>query len=433
MQKEYIDLPLKDKQLQASGKFYLAVFSIKPKSGKKILDVASEVAAESSTGTNMRVGTATKFSDSLDALVYHVSEKQGLVWIAYPWRIFDRGGNIQNIMTYVAGNIFGMSEVTGLRLLDVWFPASFLKNYDGPSYTLDNLRSYLKVYSRPILGTIIKPKIGLKPKEYAKACYDFWSGGGDFVKNDEPQADQEFCPFQATVKEVRKAMDKAEKETGQKKIHSFNISAADFDTMIKRAEFVKKNMKPGSFGFLVDGITAGWTAVQTIRRHYPNVFLHFHRAGHGALTRPEDHLGYTVLVLSKHARLAGASGLHTGTAGVGKMKGEVGEDIVSAQMILRQKAYGHFFEQDWGQMKKVCPIISGGLNPLKLVPFIKAFGGVDFITTMGGGVHSHPGGTKSGARALVQACEAYKKGKTVEQYAVNHPELAVAIKFFRKK
>lgn len=73
-------------------------------------------------------------------------------------------------------------------------------------------------------------------------------------------------------------------------------------------------MEPGSYAFLIDGTTAGWMAVQTLRRKYPNVFIHFHRAGHGAFTRPENPIGYSVLVLSKFARLAGTSGIHTGTA-----------------------------------------------------------------------------------------------------------------------
>lgn len=97
-------------------------------------------------------------------------------------------------MTYIAGNALGMKEIKALKLLDIWFPPSMLEQYDGPSYTLDDMRNYLNVHDRPILGTIIKPKMGLTSSEYAEVCYDFWVGGGDFVKNDEPQADQDFCP-----------------------------------------------------------------------------------------------------------------------------------------------------------------------------------------------------------------------------------------------
>jgi ribulose-bisphosphate carboxylase large chain len=192
-------------------------------------------------------------------------------------------------------------------------------------------------------------------------------------------------------------------------------------------------MKPGSYAFLIDGITAGWMALQTARRLYPDVFLHFHRAGHGAMTRPENPIGYNVPVLSKFGRLVGVSGIHTGTAGIGKMAGSVEEDITAAHLILEQKYKGHFFEQDWGEMKKTSPIASGGLNPTLLRAYGDAIGSTDFITTMGGGVHSHPGGTRKGAMALIQACEAWIKGVTIEEYSKDHEELAQAIVFYGKK
>ena len=346
-QKAYLNLDLKDPK---NGEYLLTVYHLVPNK-LNMLQAAAEVAAESSTGTNFKVNTETAFSREMNALVYKVDTKKNLVWIAYPWRIFDRNGNVQNILTYVVGNVLGMKEVKALKLLDVWFPSAMLEQYDGPSYTLDDMRKYLNVYGRPILGTIIKPKIGLTSAEYAEVCYDFWVGGGDFVKNDEPQADQDFCPYDKMVKHVKEAMDKAVKKTGKKKIHSFNVSAADFDTMIKRCEMIRKTFEKGSYAFLIDGITAGWMSVQTLRRKYPDVFIHFHRASHGAYTRRENPFGFSVLVLSKFARLAGASGIHTGTAGVGKMSGSPGEDIIAAHNILHLKERGYFFDQLWGKVQ----------------------------------------------------------------------------------
>ena len=446
-----------------NGEYMLCAFHLKPGGSLNILQAACETAAESSTGTNFLVLTETPFAREMNALVYKLDLDKNLVWIAYPWRLFDRGGNVQNILTYIIGNVLGMKEVSELKLIDVWFPPSMLEQYDGPSYTLDDMRKYLNVYNRPILGTIIKPKMGLTSAEYAEAAYDFWVGGGDFVKNDEPQANQDFCPYDKMVKHVKEAMDKAVKETGQKKVHSFNVSASDFQTMVERCEMIKNaGFEKGSYAFLIDGITAGWMAVQTLRRMYPDVFLHFHRAGHGAFTRPENPIGMSVLVLSKFARLAGASGIHTGTAGVGKMAGTPTEDITAATGILKLASQGHIFHQSWSTvpetdkdvitlvkqdeahhvileedswrgMKKCCPIISGGLNPTLLKPFIDIMGGVDFITTMGAGCHAHPKGTQAGARALVQACEAYQKGISIEEYSKEKVELAEAIEFFTKK
>ena len=334
-----------------NGEYLLAVFHLIPGGELNIMQAAAEIAAESSTGTNFTVKTETPFSRVMNALVYKVDMEKNLIWIAYPWRLFDRNGNVQNIMTYLVGNVLGMKEIKALKLLDIWFPPSMLEQYDGPSYTLDDMRTYLDVHDRPILGTIIKPKMGLTSSEYAEVCYDFWVGGGDFVKNDEPQADQDFCPYHKMVKYVKMAMDKAVKETGRKKVHSFNVSSADFDTMIERCEMIREaGFEPGSYAFLIDGITAGWMAVQTLRRRYPDVFLHFHRAGHGGFTRPENPIGFSVLVLSKLARLAGASGIHTGTAGVGKMAGSPEEDVTAARNILKVEGKGHFFTQNWGRI-----------------------------------------------------------------------------------
>ncbi len=431
MQEPYLGLEMSESELK-SGKYLLAAFKLVPAEGHTLKDMATEVAAESSTGSNMRVKTATDFSDELNAKVYKLDEENNIAFLAYPLDIFDRGGNVQNIMTYIAGNVYGMSTLKALRLEDVWFPPELLKMHDGPSYTIQQLKSYLDIGDRPVLGTIVKPKIGLKPKEFADVCYDFWMGGGDFVKFDEPQADQVFCPFNEVVDEIAQAMEKVRQETGKKKVMSINISAADFDTMIERAEYVKSKMEPGSFAFLIDGITAGWMAIQTARRHFPDVFIHFHRAGHGAFTRPENVFGFSVPVLSKFGRLSGSSGIHTGTAGIGKMKGNKKEDVTAVHAVLDKVSEGFYFTQDWENMKPCAAIASGGLNPTKLAAVIDAFGNTDFITTMGAGCHSHPDGTRSGATALVQACEAWQKGMSIEEYAKDHEELAKAIERFSK-
>lgn len=458
-QKAYVNLNLG--QIKG-GEYCLTVFHLIPGKVLNSLQAAAEIAAESSTGTNFKVKTETAFSKKLNAIVYDLDLKRNLVRIAYPWRIFDRGGNVQNILTFLVGNVLGMKEVSALKLLDIWFPPAMLEHYDGPSYTLDDMRQYLNVYDRPILGTIIKPKIGLTASEYAEVCYDFWVGGGDFVKNDEPQADQDFCQYDIMVKYVKEAMDKAVKKTGKKKVHSFNVSAPDFDEMIRRCELIRNaGFESGSYAFLIDGITAGWMAVQTLRRRYPEVFIHFHRAAHGAFTRNENPFGFSVLVLSKFARLAGASGIHTGTAGVGKMQGSPKEDVTAANNILHLLSKGHFFEQSWTRvaekdedllkaikedsmhhlvlekenwrgMKKCCPIVSGGLNPTLLKRFIDVMGNNDFITTMGAGCHAHPKGTQAGAKALVQACEAYQRKIDIKEYSKTHKELAEAIEFFTK-
>ena len=145
-----------------------------------------------------------------------------------------------------------------------------------------------------------------------------------------------------TLAEVKLKIRTILNETGSE--DSFSLISVD---TVKLDDYIKSVMKPGSYAFLVDGITSGWTAVQTIRRHYPDVFLHFHRAGHGAFTREEAPFGFTVPALTKFARLAGASGIHTGTAGVGKMAGSSKEDVMAINHALKLFSKGDFFSQIW--------------------------------------------------------------------------------------
>lgn len=459
-QAAYINMDLKDPK---NWDYMLTCFHLIPWWKLNILQAACEVAAESSTGTNFLVQTETTYSKLLNALVYKLDLEKNLVWIAYPRRLFDRWWNVQNILTYVAWNVFWMKEINALKILDLRFPPAMIEQYDWPSYTLDDMREYLNVYNRPILGTIIKPKMWLTSAEYAEVAYDFWTWGWDFVKNDEPQADQDFCPYEKMVAHIKEAMAKAVKETWHKKVHSFNVSASDYETMLSRCEMIVNSwMEKWSYAFLIDGTTAWWMAVQTLRRKYPDVFIHFHRAWHGAFTRPENPIWYTVLVLSKFARLAGASWIHTGTAWVGKMAWSPEEDVTAAHNIFWLQEPWHIFEQsrwtipekdeDWINnvkedhhqhvtldddsrrwLKKCCPIISWWLNPTLLKPFIDIMWNVDFITTMWAGCHAHPWWTKKWATALVQSCEAYKQWIDIHEYAKDHIELEEAIWFFEKK
>jgi ribulose-bisphosphate carboxylase large chain len=141
MQEKYIKL---DNPEVHNGQYLLAVFKVSTYAGISILDAATEIAAESSNGSNIPdITTVTMFSDAMGAQVYKVDEEKGLVWMAYPWRMFDRGGNVQNIITFLNGNILGIGSLSGCKLLDIWFPTEMLTQYNGPTYTLDDMRVYL--------------------------------------------------------------------------------------------------------------------------------------------------------------------------------------------------------------------------------------------------------------------------------------------------
>ncbi|CAE7479973.1 rbcL, partial [Symbiodinium sp. CCMP2456] len=126
----------------------LVAYIMKPKAGYDYLATAAHFAAESSTGTNVNYG----------------------------------------------------------KIYDFYLPPAFLRLYDGPAVNVEDMWRILgKGTSNGglVVGTIIKPKLGLQPKPFGEACYAFWQGG-DFIKNDEPQGNQVFCQMNECIPEVVK-------------------------------------------------------------------------------------------------------------------------------------------------------------------------------------------------------------------------------------
>ncbi len=167
----------------------------------------------------------------------------------------------------------------------------------------------------------------------------------------------------------------------------------------------------------------------TARRNFPNQYLHYHRAGHGAVTSPQSMRGYTAFVLSKMARLQGASGIHTGTMGFGKMEGEAADKLM-AYMISDDSADGPYFHQEWHGMNPTTPIISGGMNALRMPGFFENLGHSNLILTAGGGSFGHIDGAAAGAISLRQAEQCWKEGADPLEFAKDHKEFARAFESF---
>jgi ribulose-bisphosphate carboxylase large chain len=440
--KRYCNFALKEDELIAAGKHVLCAYVFKPKAGYEPVSTAAHFAAESSTGTNVEVCTTDDFTRGVDALVYQVTEQSDgeyLMKIAYPNELFDRNvidgrAMIASFLTLTIGNNQGMSDVDYAKMYDFYVPREMLMLFDGPAM---NIADMWRVLGRPqvnggmVVGTIIKPKLGLRPKPFADACHQFWLGG-DFIKNDEPQGNQVFAPLKDTMILVADSMKRAQDETGEAKLFSANITADDPFEMIRRGELILEifGSNASHVAFLVDGYVAGPTAITTCRRYFPGQFLHYHRAGHGAVTSKQSKRGYTVLTHMKMARLQGASGIHTGTMGYGKMEGDKNEKMV-AYMLERDVAEGTHFRQDWHGLKATTPIISGGMNALRLPGFFDNLGHSNVIQTSGGGAFGHKDGGTVGAKSLRLAHEAWQRGVNLVDYALEHPELKGAFESFQ--
>jgi len=434
----YANLALSEEDLMAGGRHVLVAYIMKPKAGYGYLETAAHFAAESSTGTNVEVSTTDDFTRGVDALVYEIDERKELMKIAYPVELFDRNiidgrAMLASFLTLCIGNNQGMGDVEYGKMHDFWFPPDYLRLYDGPATDLTDL---WRVLGRPmtdggfIVGTIIKPKLGLRPDPFARAAYEFWLGG-DFIKNDEPQGNQPFAPYRETMRLVADAMRRAQDDTGQPKLFSANITADDYHEMIARGEFVLETFAENAdhVAFLVDGYVAGPTAITTARRAFPRQYLHYHRAGHGAVTSPQSRRGYTAFVLAKMARCQGASGIHVGTMSYGKMEGET-DDRNIAYMIERDSADGPYYHQEWRGMRPTTPIISGGMNALRLPGFFENLGHSNLILTAGGGSYGHIDGPAAGATSLRQAEQCWRAGANPVEFARDHREFARAFESF---
>lgn len=388
-------------------------------------EAAQNVALESSIGTWTTISTMNPtVAKKLRPSVFHINNKTKIVKIAYPAGLFEKG-NMPSILSSIAGNIFGMRVVKNLRLEDINFPESMVKSFPGPRHGIEGIRKFTKVKKRPLIGTIVKPKVGLSEKQHAEVAYQAWLGGLDVVKDDENLVSMDFNNFEKRAKLTLAAKRKAEKITGEKKIYMANVTAETFE-MLRRADVVKKL---GGEYIMVDIMTVGFGALQTLRNKCDR-FLHAHRAMHAAVTRNKKH-GISMLVIAKISRLIGMDQLHVGTAHVGKMVGGVKEivDIEEniEQSLIREDDAGHVLEQKWFGMKPVLAVASGGLHPGGIPKVIERMG-TNIVIQLGGGVHGHPDGTYKGAVAARQALDAAMKGIPLKEYAKTHEELAKAIK-----
>ncbi len=414
---KYVNLNYKPTQNDLICSFY-----IEPVKGLSVKSASEKIASESSIGTWTKISTMKPSIRKIGAKVFSI--KGNWTKIAYPSQLFEQG-NMPQILSSIAGNIFGMKAIKNLRLEDIQWPYKIIKSFKGPRYGIPGIRKILKVHERPLIGSIIKPKVGLSSQEQAKNAYILWKNGMDMIKEDENLGNLNFNQFKRRVKLTLKMRKKVEKETGEKKGYVANITA-ETKEMIKRAKFVEEN---GGRFCMIDIITSGWSSLQTLRDENLELIIHGHRSGHAAITRNPKH-GVSMLVIADVSRLLGIDQLHIGTI-IGKMSGSkrevqhIGEEI--EKKIIKEDEANHTLAENWHHIKPTFAICSGGLYPTQIPKLMKYLGN-DIICQFGGGLFGHPRGPKEGAKAIKQALDASLQNITLKKYAQSHPELKTAIK-----
>jgi len=422
------------------GDLLLASFKVTPPKGESLEEAANHVTLESSTGTWTDVQTETSYTLGLAGTVYHmepeVEGRAGHVKVAYPIALFEPG-SISQLLSCIGGNIMAMKAVDRIKLMDFSMPRSYLRTFPGPRFGVAGIRRVSNVRGHTLVGTIVKPKTGLFPDEYAEALYNTFRYCC-VVKDDENLSDQSFNPFHLRAllcyRKIRQIeRENAKKGIHEKKIYLPNVTTTDTVESLARAYYVHDL---GARSAMVDIITTGFSTVQALRNFGPPIIWHGHRAMHASFARVPDH-GIDMMAIAKCSRMAGIDELHIGTV-VGKMEGEAHE-ILNYVDALRQdryvpgnygdgkdEPYQWFLPQDWYGMKPVMPVNSGGLYPKHLIRLKELFG-TDTVTTMGGGIHSY--GTVDGAWVARLAAEAAAKGYDLPAVREDYHNICKKIKF----
>ncbi len=400
----------------------VVLFYFEPAKGVSVKEAVGRIASESSTGTWTTLFELPPRMKKLMATSFEM--KGNFVKVAYPLDLWEPG-NAPQLLSGIAGNIFGMKALDNLRLVDVFFPKVYLKNFKGPYHGIEGLRKIMKVRDRPITGAVPKPKIGFSAVEHARIGFETWMGGFDLVKDDENLSSTSFNNFYKRVELMTKLREKAEKETGQQKDALINITS-ETDEMKKRAKFLHDH---GWRYAMIDVVVAGTSAVQTLRDVLGDygMAIHAHRAMHASFDRNPKH-GMSMPFLAKLMRMIGVDQIHAGTA-VGKLVGGL-DEVQSNANILREIKVKPFknilLEQDWGKIKPAFPVASGGLHPGLIPDELKIFG-KECVLLVSGGIHGHPRGTRAGAMAAMQAIEATMEGTSLEEAARGNRELKQAL------
>jgi ribulose-bisphosphate carboxylase large chain len=340
--------------------------------------------------------------------------RRALLRIEFP---FDNiGVNLPTVMATVAGNLFELREFSGLRLLDIEFPAPFATCL-RPQFGIAGTRRLAGVEGRPLIGTIVKPSVGLSPAQTAALVGQLADADIDFIKDDELMANPPHSPLEQRVEAVMSVINAAADRSGKKVMYAFNVSDEP-DEMRRHHDLV---LKHGGTCVMVSLHHVGVSGLLHLRRH-SQLPIHGHRNGWGIYSRSPA-IGIDYVAMQKLWRLAGVDHLH-----VNGLKNKFCESDDSVVRSI-QSCLTPLFSGD-GVDDRAMPVVSSGQWGGQAPDTYSRTGTIDVIYLAGGGVMAHPGGPPAGTRALRQAWEAAVTGVPLETYAETHAELRQSIERF---
>lgn len=331
------------------------------------------------------------------------------------WSIENFGYNLPVMISTLQGNLYELSQFTGLKLMDLEVPPSFADHYAGPRFGISGCRALTSVYDRPLIGTIIKPSVGLSPEQTARLVNTLAEAGIDFIKDDELLSSSANSLFDDRVDAIMNVINKHAVKTGKKIMYAFNISD-EIDPMLRHYE---KIVTSGGTCAMISLNSVGLSAVKKIC-DLGQLAIHGHRNGWGMLNR-HPLLGIEFPAYQKIWRLAGVDQIHVN--GIQNKFWESDDSVVrSIESCLTPMLGGY----------SILPVVSSGQWGGQAPETYKRTGTTDLLYMAGGGIMSHPGGPAAGVIALQQAWKAAVDGLTKEEAARNYPEFAASVKKFGK-
>jgi ribulose-bisphosphate carboxylase large chain len=336
--------------------------------------------------------------------------------IVVSWSVENMGPNLPVLVSTLQGNLYELAQFSGLKLMDLEVPPSFAQKFRGPKFGVAGCRTLTKVEGRPLIGTIIKPSIGLTPKQTAELVKTLVGAGIDFIKDDELMANPSHSPFDERVDAVMRVIREHADRTGKTVMYAFNISD-EIDAMQRHYD---KLVSAGGTCAMVSLNSVGLAGAKKIC-DLGVLAIHGHRNGWGALNR-HPLLGMEFAAYQKLWRLAGVDQIHVN--GIANKFWESDDSVVrSIEFCLKPLLGG----------MSVLPVVSSGQWGGQAPETFRRTRTVDLLYMAGGGIMAHPDGSAAGVRSLQKWWEAAVEGLTMEQAAAKYPELGKSLAKFGRK
>lgn len=400
----------------------------------EIEKAAAILAGEQSSGTFVAVpGETEALKNRFAARIEHI-ETLDEVWepslpsestkekpfkqakVTVSWSIENFGLNIPALLSTIQGNLYELRQFTGLKLDDFELPAMFADHFTGPSFGLQGTKNLVGIESgRPMIGTIIKPSVGLTPEYTAGLVQTLSEAGIDFIKDDELMTSTANSPFALRVEKIMQVINEFAQKTGKKIMYAFNITG-DLETIKANYEIV---LKAGGTCAMVSINSVGWAGVKQVC-DWKALSIHGHRNGWGMLNR-HPMLGINFPAYSKIWRLAGVDQLH-----VNGIKNKFWESDDSVVRSIKS-CLTPFLSND-----AILPVVSSGQWGGQAFETYERTGTTELLYLAGGGIMAHPSGPQGGVMALRQAWEGAVKGYTCEETAKMYKEFGESLETFGK-